>query len=101
MLAVIERHSLFRMIGWLPVGLMFYFASVWLGTEYPQWQLVCWKLGNACTFSWLGYWIARMISGRLQVWSQVNTVYEGQVYAARIIARAIIVFAVLMVANGL
>ena len=91
----------YRMVGWLPIGLVFYALSMSVGTDHPQFQLLAWKLGHACTFSWLGYWIARQVSGRLQPLSQVDTPYEAIVYAARIVARAILVVGVLVVANGL
>lgn len=100
-LYLIEEHSLMRMIGWLPVGLMFYALSIYVGADAPQVQLVAWKLGHACTFSWLGYWVARQVSGRLQDLRSVNTNWEAIIYAARILARAIIVVGVLTVANGL
>lgn len=97
----IEENSLFRMIGWLPVGLMFYAISMQVGADAPQVQLLAWKLGHACTFSWVGYWIARQVSGRLQDVGQVNTTWEAIIYAARILARAILVYGALQVSSGL
>lgn len=97
----IEEHSLMRMIGWLPAGIAFYAMSIHIGTDYPQAQLLTWKLGHLCAFSWAGYWVARQVSGRLQDFDEVNTLHEAIVYAARILARAILVGASLSVANGL
>lgn len=97
----VEDHNLLRMIGWLPIGLMFYAISMQVGTDSPQVQLLAWKLGHACTFSWLGYWIARQVSGRLQNIDEVDTMPEAIVYAARILARALLVVGALQVSNGL
>ncbi len=99
----IEEHSLMRMIGWLPAGLFFYYLSIYVfvNTEQAQIQLLTWKLGNLCSFAWLGYWIARQISGRLQELQQVNTTWEAIIYAARILARAILVYGSMQVSGGL
>lgn len=107
-------RDLFRMFGWLPVGIVFYAVSIYVGTANPQVQLLAWKLGHVCTFSWFGYWIARQIIGRLETGltrlldGHVDTTHESIIVLARslllagsAIARALIVLAALQASNGL
>lgn len=107
-------RDLLRMFGWLPVGVMFYAASIYVGTSNPQIQLLAWKLGHVCTFSWFGYWLARQIVGRLEtsltriVDGRLDTTHEAILVLARalmlagsMLARAIIVLAAMQASSGL
>lgn len=97
----LEEQKVFRMVGWLPVGVLFYAVSVALGTEYPQWQTLFWKLGHACTFSWVGYWVARQTIGRLDIDGRIDTIPEAIIFGCGIVGRAIIVAYAFDVARGL
>lgn len=104
----VEDHQLLRMIGWLPAALFLYLVAIslspYVGESSPQLtnlQVLAWKYGHACGFSWIGYWIARQVTGRLQDIQEVDTNYEAIVYAARILARAILVAGAMGFARGL
>ena len=54
-----------RLLGWLAGGLLLLAASWWLGADYPQPQVMLWKLGQAAVSAWVAYWICRGALGRI------------------------------------
>ena len=76
----------FRMIAWLLAGLALYAASMAVGASFPQAQVALWKAGNATTFGWIGYWMARTAIGRVNDISR-----EGDLLARAILMGAVVV----------
>lgn len=94
--------QMFRMVGWLGMGVFFYAASISVGTDRPQVQLALWKLGNVTMFAFVGYWIARRAIGRLRaIYDGKYANSEALIISASILARAIVIGASILAANGL
>lgn len=89
------RHALDnikRMIIWLLLGLVLYASSYIVGHDNPQglfMQTILYKLGHVTTLAWVGYWIARMAIGRVDLNSRMNPPYDK-------LARAVIIAGVIM-----
>lgn len=94
-----QERDLFRMVGWLLMGLVFYGASMAVPAQESQLQILFWKLGNVTMFSFLGYWIARRCFGRLQALGRIDTVPEALVYASKVLARGLVMVGALGVAR--
>lgn len=86
----IQSADLFRMVGWLLAGLALYGASIYIGADYPQAQVILQKLGNVTAFSWVGYWIARQALGR------VDERYRTPTEPGRVTARALVIAAAIL-----
>ena len=61
----LTKREPFRMVIWLLAGLLCYAASMGVGIDYPQAQVILQKTGLVTFFSWLGYLISRNALGRL------------------------------------
>jgi hypothetical protein len=82
--------DLFRMVGWLAAGLALYWASIFVGSEHPQTQVILQKLANVTTFGWVGYWISRRALGRVELESYSATELSRLLPRAIVIAAAIL-----------
>jgi len=86
----------FRMTIWLLAGLLCYAASMGLGSDYPQAQVIMQKAGNVTLFSWIGYLISRNALGRLdherafQELATTNAMLMAILTGCAYIARAIL-----------
>ena len=102
MQAFATRMDLFRMAGWLVMGMFFYSCSILVGSDRPQLQLALWKLGNVTMFAFVGYWLARRAIGRLKVTMDGRyTQSEAMIIAANVVARALVVGCAILAASGL
>jgi len=81
----VRSADLFRMAGWLVSGILLYAASIYIGIEHPQSQVILQKLGNVTLFSFVGYWIARQSLGR------IDEPYHASSDPGRVVARAIVI----------
>ena len=90
MILRIKSADLFRMIGWLLAGLALYGASIAVGADYPQPQVILQKLGNVTVFSYVGYWISRQALGR------IDEQYRMPTDPGRVIARAVVIGAAIL-----
>ena len=81
--------ELLRMVVWALSGVVLYSCSVLLGSEYPQAQVVLYKLGHVTILSWVGYWVARMALGRINHEADAT-------FALALVARAILMAGVIL-----